>query len=223
MLSSLSISNYALIDKLEIDFSSGFTVITGETGAGKSILLGALALLLGRRADSTVLSDQDEKCVVEGVFHIEKLDLSRFFESNDLDYNTHTMIRREILPAGRSRAFINDTPVSLQVLKELGAALVDIHSQHETLLLGDAGFQREVIDSFAGLEALLDDYTDAFGKFTKAGKDLDKLTARLETARRDRDYYQFLFDELEAARLDPDEYEQLVEKEKFLTHAEEVI
>ncbi len=223
MISSLSISNYALIRKLEIDFSPGFSVITGETGAGKSILLGALSLLLGKRADTTVLSGKDEKCVVEGTFKIGKLDLAKFFEQHDLDYDENTLIRREILPSGRSRAFINDTPVSLQILKTMTDRLVDIHSQHETLLMGDGDFQLQAIDSYAGLGELREKYEQAFQLYRQVEKRLEKLKAEMENALRERDYHQFLFDELEAVRLDAKEFEKLQEREKFLTHAEEVI
>ncbi len=223
MISSLSISNYALIRKLEIDFSPGFSVITGETGAGKSILLGALSLLLGKRADTTVLSGKDEKCVVEGTFKIGKLDLAKFFEQHDLDYDENTLIRREILPSGRSRAFINDTPVSLQILKTMTDRLVDIHSQHETLLMGDGDFQLQAIDSYAGLGELREKYEQAFQLYRQVEKRLEKLKAEMENALRERDYHQFLFDELDAARLDAKEFEKLLEREKFLTHAEEVI
>ena len=149
MISNLSISNYALIKELDISFSQGFTTITGETGAGKSILLGALSLILGERADTQVLRDELKKCVVEGEFSIAAYQLEEFFEQNDLDYLPQTFIRREINPAGRSRALINDTPVTLNQLKALGGQLVDVHSQHQTLLLNKHAFQLNVVDAFA--------------------------------------------------------------------------
>ena len=158
MLLSLTIKNYALIDDLEVRFTGGFSVITGETGAGKSILLGALALLLGKRADTTALSNRDKKCVVEGTFDIKGYGLEEFFEENELDYDDTTLVRREITPAGKSRAFINDTPTQLTVLKELGNQLVSLHSQHETLGLNDRSFQLSVVDSFAGHFSLLKDH-----------------------------------------------------------------
>src|SRR5512140_79727 len=150
MLSKLSVHNYALIKELDVELEEGLTIITGETGAGKSILLGALSLILGTRADSTVLLDKSEKCIVEGTFRIENYDLTEFFTSNELDYEPITTLRREINPAGKSRAFINDTPVTINLLKELGENLIDIHSQHQTLMLNDNSFQLSVIDSFSG-------------------------------------------------------------------------
>ncbi|MFO0359882.1 MAG: AAA family ATPase [Flavobacteriales bacterium] len=155
MLKSLQVINYGLIDEVALKFDRGFTAITGETGSGKSILLGAFGLLLGERADSKSIKYQDKKCIVEAVFDIEKFSLKKFFEENDLDYEKQSTIRREIAPGGKSRAFINDTPVSLQILKSLGERLVDIHSQHENSILGERSFQFGILDSYAQNEEVL--------------------------------------------------------------------
>ncbi|MGB5384247.1 MAG: AAA family ATPase, partial [Lutimonas sp.] len=154
MLSSLTVKNYALIQSLEVDFFPGMSVITGETGAGKSILLGALGLVLGKRADQSVVYDKNQKCVVEAIFHVKDYDLRLFFEKNDLDFEDITTIRREILPSGKSRAFVNDTPINLSILNELSQKLIDIHSQHETLQLADQQFQFEIIDSIVANKSL---------------------------------------------------------------------
>src|SRR5512136_3065485 len=162
MLLKLFVKNYALIKELDVEFENGLTIITGETGAGKSILLGALSLILGTRADTTVLLDKNEKCIVEGTFRIEDYDLTDFFSNNELDYEVITTLRREINQAGKSRAFINDTPVTVNLLKELGDRLIDIHSQHQTLMLNDNSFQLNVIDSFAGTAKLKVEYKIAW-------------------------------------------------------------
>ncbi len=222
MLNSLYISNYALIDKLNIGFQRGFSVITGETGAGKSILIGALSLLLGKRADTSVLNDGKNKCIVEGEFSISNLALQQFFKAHELDYDNNTILRREISPTGKSRAFVNDTPVKLVVLKELGSKLVDIHSQHETLNLGKSEFQLEVIDRFGTSKNLLDDYAEKFGFYKEGTHKLEELIRKNETSKRDEDYFSFQFNELEAAQLDEEEINALIEKEKLLSHAEEV-
>lgn len=223
MLKTLTINNYALIDFLEIDFPRGFTVITGETGAGKSILIGALGLLLGNRADTTVLSDKEKKCSVEGIFDVEKLSLQPFFASNDLDYEAVTILRREIVPSGKSRAFINDTPVNLNILKELGDQLVDIHSQHETLLLNQASFQLNALDNFIDFPDKLKNYKVAFFDFISLQKQLNQLVLQNEQSKKEADYFQFQLNELEAAGLLEGESEHLQEREKLLAHAEEVL
>ena len=177
MIKKLYISNYALIDKLEIDFGSGFSVITGETGAGKSIILGALSLILGQRADTKSLKNASEKSVVEGSFDITAYRLQEFFEAEELDYDaSNCILRREILPSGKSRAFINDTPVSVALLKELGERLIDIHSQHQNLLLGDSRFQLRVIDVLAGNAGRLADYRATYNRW----KELLREQTRLE-------------------------------------------
>ena len=175
MLVKLYVQNYALIRELDISLENGLTVITGETGAGKSILVGALSLILGTRADSNVLLDKSTKCIVEGTFHIKEYDLEDYFTANELDYDNVTILRREINPAGKSRAFINDTPVNLNLLKELGDKLIDIHSQHQTLMLSDSSFQLNVIDSFAGNTKLREDYRNLFNNWRKIKKEFDEL------------------------------------------------
>ena len=223
MLKHLSIQNYALIEQLNLDFSSGFTVITGETGAGKSILLGALGLLLGNRADPNVLKDKKKKCVVEGSFNMGKLGLQDFFNANDLDFEELSILRREIIPSGRSRAFVNDTPVKLDILKALGEHLVDIHSQHQTLMLNNVQFQLEVLDGFINQPELLQNYRSTFWKYETNRQLLEKLIQKNAAAKQDEDYIRFQYNELEAAELNTEETETLIEKEKFLSHAEEVI
>ncbi|MCB0475024.1 MAG: AAA family ATPase, partial [Flavobacteriaceae bacterium] len=167
MLTALSIQNYALIDHLEVQFDKGFSIITGETGAGKSILLGALSLVLGKRADLSVLNDKDSKCIVEAEFLISGYDLKTFFETNDLDYEEKTIIRREILPNGKSRAFVNDTPATLNVLTSLSDFLIDIHSQHETLELAETGYQFMIIDALAENDKYLNSYKKGLAVYKK--------------------------------------------------------
>ncbi len=222
MLKSFSIKNYALIKDLHISFPSGFSVITGETGAGKSILLGALSLLMGKRADYGVLMDKGKKCVVEGVFGIDDLNLEDFFKKNNLDYEAETILRREIIPSGRSRAFINDTPVNLDILKMLAANLVDIHSQHETLELSKTRFQLNVLDAYIDKPEIPASYSDIFNRLKSVTTRLEKMIAENEQIRRDEDYFRFQYNELAAAGLDEEELGKLEEREKFLSHAEEV-
>ena len=193
MLQRLVIKNYALIEELDISFTGGMTIITGETGAGKSILLGALSMLIGSRTDSTSLLKKDKKCIIEGSFEIEQYQMSDFFKSHDLDYEILTTVRREISPEGKSRAFINDTPVNLNILKELGTRLIEIHSQHETLTLNESGFQMMVVDSFAKHEPLLKEYRSQYSKFTSALSQLTKLKEQEQKAKADSDYFQFLY------------------------------
>lgn len=222
MLKSLYISNYALIDKLNINFEKGFSVITGETGAGKSILIGALSLLLGNRADSGVLFDKDTKCIVEGVFDISSLNLEAFFIVHELDYDDHTILRREIAVNGKSRAFVNDTPVKLALMKELGIVLVDIHSQHDTLKLNNSVFQLDVIDKYGTNEKLLQKYTLVFKDYKSSLQKLENLKLKNESSRRDEEYFKFQYNELESAQLDEEEIKSLIEKEKLISHGEEV-
>ncbi len=222
MLNHLSVQNYALIDKLEIDFSNGLTIITGETGAGKSILLGALALIAGSRSDAQTLLDKTKKCIVEVTFNIKGYALKDFFDEHELDYENTTTLRREINPEGKSRAFINDTPVTLAQLKELTAYLIDIHSQHETLSLNGSEFQLSVIDAFAAHDDLLNEYEGNFKQFKLLEKKLTELTEKEIQAKKELDYFQFQFDELEEARLKSDE-QQLTEQElETLNNAEEI-
>jgi len=222
MLRNIFIQNYALIDQLELEFESGLNIITGETGAGKSIVLGALSLMLGSRADSSALLDTTKKCIVEGRFVLDGKAVRNFFTEHDLDFGTPVIIRREISSEGRSRSFINDTPVSLNQLKELGYLLVDIHSQHETLLLNKTGFQLSVVDAFAQQGRLIDDYTTQFNQLQLMKRELSSMVEEEKKSKADIDYYQFLFNELDEAALVPGEQEKLEEELSTLTHAEEI-
>ncbi len=222
MLQNLFIENYALIEKLDIQFSKGFSVITGETGAGKSIMLGALSLILGSRADSKVLKNESKKCIIEGSFAIADYDLEHFFTENDLDFESQSILRREIAPSGKSRAFINDTPVTLPILKQLGDRLVNIHSQHETMTLNDANFQLAVVDSYAGIDNELKAYQEKYFGYKKHVKELLDLKDIDAKAKTDMDYVQFQFDELEQAKLQKDEQQELEDDLKLLSHAEEI-
>lgn len=223
MLKHLTIRNYALIESLETEFNSGFSVITGETGAGKSIILGALGLILGQRADLQSLMDKNEKCIVEGLFSIQQLNLENFFTANNLDFDPEqSILRREILPSGKSRAFINDTPVNLNILKELAEKLIDIHSQNKVTLLQDESFQLSALDTFAGLDYQLNLYKSLFGEFTQMKLELAGMIRRESEAAREQEFYRFQFEELEAASLVKGEQEQLEEELKLLTHAGEI-
>jgi DNA repair protein RecN (Recombination protein N) len=222
LLTSLSIKNYALIEELSIDFKSGLSIITGETGAGKSILLGALGLVLGNRADSSTLKDTDKKCVVEVQFAIQKYGLESFFESQDLDYEAQTILRREILPSGKSRAFVNDTPVTLSVLNELKAKLMDIHSQHQTLQLSDQEFQFQLLDVMAGNQTKLDSYQRGLKQYQAEKKKLQELQQQQREAHQQYDYNLHLFNELEEANLQEDEQEGLEEQLEKINNVEEI-
>lgn len=224
MLTHLHIENYALIRQSDIDFEGGFVAITGETGAGKSILLGALSLLLGQRADTKVLYDPQRKCIVEAVFNITRDDIKALFESNDVDYASdgEIIIRREILTNAKSRAFVNDTPVSVSFLKELGSHLIDIHSQHATLLLGDSTFQTSVLDSIGNNRAIVADYQTKYHKYIDNKHLLERLTAEEQQNRKDFDYNKFLYDELVQANLQEGEQEALEEESTLLANAENI-
>jgi len=222
MLQRLSISNYALIDDLEISFDKGLNILTGETGAGKSIILGALSLILGQRAESRYFFNQQKKCVIEGSFKIEGFHLKSFFEDNDLDYDAETVLRREISADGKSRAFVNDTPVNLTALKALGEKLIDIHSQHATLEINDPEFQLLVVDSVAKHDVLLAGYRTKFKSYKKSIAKLQQLIADSDKAKTELDYFQFQFDELEKADLLPDEQEVLEQELYALNNAEEI-
>lgn len=222
MLVSLSIKNYALIEELSIDFQSGLSIITGETGAGKSILLGALGLVLGNRADSSTLKNPEKKCIVEVQFSIKKYGLEPFFESQDLDYETETIIRREILPSGKSRAFVNDTPVTLNVLNELKSKLMDIHSQHQTLQLSDQAFQFQLLDVIAGNENKLASYKRGLKQYQEEKKKLQELLQNQREANQQYDYNLHLFNELEEANLSNGEQEELEEKLEKINNVEEI-
>lgn len=215
MLASLSIKNFALIEQLDIRFSNEFSIITGETGAGKSILLGALGLVLGRRADLTSLKDKEQKCIIEAHFEIKAYALQPFFEENDLDYEDTTIIRREILPSGKSRAFVNDSPVNLQELQQLGDFLLDIHSQHQTQELSNEEYQIQILDAIAGQQPLLQEYKSNLSTYKTVKARLKKLQSEKEALVKEQDYNSFLLEELLAANLkegEQQEYEAVFEK-----------
>lgn len=222
MLSRLTINNYALIDNLDIEFDAGLNIITGETGAGKSIILGALSLILGQRTESKYFFNQQKKCVIEGVFRIEGFHLKKYFEENDLDYEAETVLRREINSDGKSRAFVNDTPVNLNALKQLGEKLIDIHSQHATAEINDPGFQLLVVDSITNHPELLEQYRNTFFTYKKSSTQLQQLIEENEKAKSEEDYLQFQFDELEKANLTEGEQEQLEQELYALNNAEEI-
>jgi DNA repair protein RecN (Recombination protein N) len=222
MLSSLKISNYALIDNSEITFEKGLNIITGETGAGKSILLGALGLLMGQRAETQVLFNKDKKCIVEGEFDIRIYKLQDFFQLHELDYQDTCIIRREISSAGTSRAFINDTPVNLILLKELSSHLIDVHSQHQTLALGDGQFQLNVLDAVSMHTSLLEDYRKDFKNYKLLQKQLSELQEQESNSRKEQDYLQFQFNELDEVNLDKINQSNLEEEIETLNNAEDI-
>ena len=220
MITSLSIENFALIEKLSINFSNGFSTITGETGAGKSIILGALGLALGKRADLSSLKNKEEKCIIEVHFNIENYNLQSFFEINNLDYEDDTIIRREILPTGKSRAFINDTPVNLQDLQDLSHSLVDIHSQNDAQDLGNNTFQFEVLDAVSSVKEELLLYRCLLKEYKTAKNDLASKTEALLVVRKEQDYNSFLYNELVEAKLISDEQESLETEFEKLSNVE---
>ncbi|MFW6259428.1 MAG: DNA repair protein RecN [Tangfeifania sp.] len=222
MLTRLTITNYALITGLNVEFQKGLNSVTGETGAGKSIILGALGLILGNRADLSVLKQKEEKCIVEGSFNVGHYHLESFFEENDLDYDQLTILRREITPSGKSRAFVNDTPVNLKVMRELGLKLIDIHSQHQNLELGNQKFQLTLVDTVAGSEKILSEYKQIYSACISLQNELKEVTEKSEQAAADLDYFQFQFNQLEEANLQEDEQQQLESELEQLTHAEEI-
>jgi DNA repair protein RecN (Recombination protein N) len=222
MLKRLAIKNYALIDNLDISFSKELNIMTGETGAGKSIILGALSLILGQRAESKYFFNQQKKCVIEGTFLVNGFQLNEFFAENDLDYDLETVLRREISSDGKTRAFINDTPVNLTTLKKLGEKLIDVHSQHATLEINDEDFQLLVIDTVAGNQNLLNNYREVFKSFKKAQTRLKDLISQSEQSKSDLDYFQFQFDELGKANLIVGEQTELEQELDSLTHAEDI-
>ncbi len=222
MLTTLTIQNYALIQELNIDFSAGLSIITGETGAGKSILLGALSLLVGQRADTTVLLDQSRKCIVEGTFHINGYGLEDIFVQYDLDFDDISVIRREISPDGKSRAFVNDSPVNLTVLRDLGERLIDIHSQHQNQYLENPQFQLKVLDTFARNSILLQKYRETYTLHRALKSEYQNTSEMVSKNKADLDYFQFQFDQLNLAKLIVDEFDSLEQELKFLTHSEEI-
>lgn len=223
MLQSLSISNYALISSLSVEFDNGFSVITGETGAGKSILLGALGFVLGNRADSNILFDDTKKCVVEASFILKDNErLQSFFEENDIDFEDECIIRRELNPQKKSRSFVNDTPVSLQILKELGSHLVDIHSQHDSLLLCNPDFQLSLLDDAANNQELLSEYKKSYKEYTSAKNELESLRKKALNNIDENDYLKFQLDELVKSELQDNEYEELAQRIEILENQEEI-
>ena len=222
MLKHISIRNFALIEHVEVDFSAGFSVITGETGHGKSVFLGAISMLLGQRSDAKSIREGADRCVIEGCFDIADFAMQGWFEENDLDYDSECIVRREVAVSGRSRAFVNDTPVSVAQLKELGARLVDIHSQHQNLLLGDRNYQLRVLDILSGNSAQLDNYRKQYDVYQSLNGELKKLKEVLENSRRDEDWLRFQLEELESAAITDGELESLEEEVQELSHAEEI-
>ena len=221
MLKYLHIKNFTLIDDLHLEFDSGFSVITGETGAGKSIMLSALGLLLGQRADIKTIKPGRDRCVIEGHFDLSRYGMEAFFEQNDIDYDAHdSILRREINSAGKSRAFINDTPVPLSVMRQLGERLVDIHSQHQNLLLNQDDFQLSVVDIIADHQAQLDDYRQTFQQYKSVCRQLEQLQQEIRKSQENEDFLRFQHHELEEARLTEGEQEEL-ENEYSLLRSEE--
>ncbi len=223
MLKSLSIRNFVLIDRLDVDFSSGFSVITGETGTGKSVLLGAISMLLGQRSDTKSVREGSDKCIIEGVFDLSTFSLRDFFYSNELEYDEkECIVRRELSSTGRSRAFVNDTPVAVSLLKELGNRLIDIHSQHQNLLLGDRNYQLNILDIIGNSASLLADYRNEHNRYTAEMHMLSKLRAELEKSRRDEEWLRFQLNEIEQGVFRRGEQEELEEELQELTHAEDI-
>ena len=222
MLKHITIRNFALIEHVEIELSAGFSVITGETGHGKSVFLGAVAMLLGQRSDVKAIREGADRCVIEGLFDLEGFGLEPLFEENDIDYDRECIIRRELAASGRSRAFINDTPVNVSLLKEIGARLIDIHSQHQNLLLGDRNYQLGVLDVLAGNKGLLGGYKERYDKYLSLQRELAERRKALEAAKRDEEWLRFQLDELEAASLKSGELQELELELQELSHAEEI-
>ena len=223
MIRHLYIRNFTIIDELDIDLFPGFSVITGETGAGKSIVLGAIGLLKGQRADSKMIRHGADRCVVEAHFDLSKYDMQAFFTDNDIDYDAaDCIVRREITSAGKSRAFINDTPVSLAILKELGESLIDVHSQHQNLLLGRQDFQLSVVDIIADSHKELADYREAYALMKERERELKRVKEEIETNRSKADFMQYQYDELDAAKLIDGEQDELEQKAERMSHSEEI-
>ncbi|MCH7408887.1 DNA repair protein RecN [Belliella sp. DSM 111904] len=222
MLKSLSIANYALIQSLEMNPCRSLNMITGETGAGKSIMLGAVGLLLGNRADTKALFDESKKCIVEGEFDIQAYGLQHFFQNEDLDFDQSCIIRRDISPNGKSRAFINDSPVKLEVLKELGKSLMDIHSQHDSLQLGEGAYQLSLLDAYTNTKSELLAYKTAFGEYHQAKKAFEKLKAEAQELKKEADFNQFQLNELSSLSLQSGEQEELESSQEILENAEEI-
>ncbi|HBS86558.1 MAG: DNA repair protein RecN [Bacteroidetes bacterium GWF2_38_335] len=223
MIKSLKIQNFILIDNLEINFHEGFSTITGETGAGKSIILGAVSLMLGNRADASLILDQERKCVIEGEFSVDNESLAPVFEQNDLDFDKNILLRREILANGKSRAFVNDTPVNLNVIREIALSLIDVHSQHQNLNLKDSLYQLKVVDVFAGIESQVRNFRLGYHSFVKIDNEYKNLVEKAEKQKSDLDYYQFQFNQLDEVKLSENEQEDLENELKVLNHSEEIL
>jgi len=222
MLKELNIQNYALFNFVKVDFPSNLSIITGETGSGKSILLGALSLLLGQRAESDLVNDKAKKCIVEGVFISDSEELKNFFSQNDLDYGAEITIRREVSPEGKSRAFINDTPVTLVQLKAVTSRLIDIHSQHENLLLNESEFQLSVLDAYASHKTTITEYRKKFLRYKSVAKELDELVNKETESAKEKDYLEFQLKEMLDANLVEGEEKTMEEELEFLTHSEQI-
>ena len=222
MLKNISIRNYALIERVEVDFTSGFSVITGETGHGKSVFLGAVSMLLGQRSDVKAIRDGADKCIIEGCFDISGFGLEPFFEENEMDYDNECIVRRELSANGRSRAFVNDSPIGVAQLKELGTKLIDIHSQHQNLLIADKNYQLSVLDILAGNKALLESYSAEYNAYGSLSREIEKMKDELEKSRRDEEWLRFQLNELESASLKEGELEELEQEVQELSHSEDI-
>lgn len=222
MLKHISIRNYALIESVEVDFTSGFSVITGETGHGKSVFLGAVSMLLGQRSDVKAIREGADKCIIEGCFDISGFGLQPFFEENEIDYDDECIVRRELTASGRSRVFVNDTPVGVTQLKEIGAKLIDIHSQHQNLLIADKNYQLSVLDTLADDKLLLDRYSKEYNAYLSLVREIERMKEELEKSRSDEEWLRFQMNELESASLKEGELEELEQEVQELSHSEEI-
>lgn len=222
MLTNLKITNYALIKNLELDFGPGLNTITGETGAGKSIMLGGLGLILGKRADKRSLLDNQSKCIIEGTFTLKGYPLQEFFEENDLDFDEETILRREITPSGKSRAFINDTPVKLKVLEELGSKLVDVHSQHQSLYLNDPGFQMGLVDAFSKITKRAEEYKKLYHQWLAKNRKLTNLQGDMGDTGKEKDYLQFQLEEIQNLDFDSEEFRAMENEFQLLENSEQI-
>ena len=222
MLKHISIRNYALIESVEVDFTSGFSVITGETGHGKSVFLGAVSMLLGQRSDVKAIREGADKCIIEGCFDISGFGLQPFFEENEIDYDDECIVRRELTASGRSRVFVNDTPIGVTQLKEIGAKLIDIHSQHQNLLIADKNYQLSVLDTLADDKLLLDRYSKEYNAYLSLVREIERMKEELEKSRRDEEWLRFQMNELESASLKEGELEELEQEVQELSHSEEI-
>ena len=222
MIRHIHIVNYALIDKTDLELEKGFTIITGETGAGKSILLGAIGLTLGQRADASAIMDKDKKCIVEITYDVAGYHLRQWFEDNDLDYDDEVVVRRELNADGKSRSFINDTPVNNKLLKEFGSFLIDVHSQHQSLLIGQPEYQLEILDAFCGNQSLLKEYRVKYASRQSLLSELERVKRQAREAEQEEDYLKFQFNQLDEANLRDGEQQELEDELAVLSHAETI-